>query len=286
MKLNVEKFIEGLHDYFSKELKPILSRLKALEGITLERGKDGQPGEKGLDGKDGKDGQPGEKGLDGKDGKDGQPGEKGLDGKDGKDGQPGEKGLDGKDGKDGQPGEKGLDGKDGKDGQPGEKGLDGKDGKDGQPGEKGLDGKDGASVSEADIEKIVQARVSSWALDFERRAQEILQKAIAAIPAPKAGVDGKDGVGFDELSVVQIDGKRLKFLFKGDGREKEFFVNLPVIVDAGVYAEGKAYTAGDGVTYGGSFWIAQSDHPKQAPGKSAEWRLAVKRGRDAREVRP
>ncbi len=57
-------------------------------------------------------------------------------------------------------------------------------------------------------------------------------------------------------------------------------------LDAGVYQAGKKdYEAGDGVTYGGSWWIAQMDRPSEAPGKvEGEWRLAVKRGRDGKDA--
>ena len=45
-----------------------------------------------------------------------------------------------------------------------------------------------------------------------------------------------------------------------------------------------AYQRGDGVTLGGSFFIAQADTTAK-PGKSDEWRLAVKRGADGRDLR-
>jgi hypothetical protein len=44
------------------------------------------------------------------------------------------------------------------------------------------------------------------------------------------------------------------------------------------------YVAGDGVTLGGSFFIAQTTTAAK-PGKSDEWRLAVKRGTDGRDAR-
>ena len=60
---------------------------------------------------------------------------------------------------------------------------------------------------------------------------------------------------------------------------------LAVVLDAGIWKEGSTYAAGDGVTSGGSFGIAQA--PTSAkPGKSDEWRLAVKRGNDGRDWRP
>ena len=54
------------------------------------------------------------------------------------------------------------------------------------------------------------------------------------------------------------------------------------MLDAGVWKEGAAYSRGDGVTLGGSFFIAQADTTAK-PGKSDDWRLAVKRGTDGRD---
>jgi hypothetical protein len=61
-------------------------------------------------------------------------------------------------------------------------------------------------------------------------------------------------------------------------------IKTAIVLDAGVWREGKNYAAGDGVTLGGSFFIAQSDTTAK-PGKSDEWRLAVKRGTDGRDAR-
>ena len=61
-------------------------------------------------------------------------------------------------------------------------------------------------------------------------------------------------------------------------------IKTAIVLDAGVWREGTAYVAGDGVTMGGSFFIAQADTSAK-PGKSDEWRLAVKRGSDGRDAR-
>jgi len=61
--------------------------------------------------------------------------------------------------------------------------------------------------------------------------------------------------------------------------EKQIF--MPVVVDKGVYKKDSGYQKGDGVTSGGNFWIAQKDNPEGAPGTTPDWRLAVKKGRDA-----
>jgi len=61
-------------------------------------------------------------------------------------------------------------------------------------------------------------------------------------------------------------------------------IKTAIVLDAGVWKDGTTYVAGDGVTLGGSFFIAQTT-TMMKPGKSDEWRLAVKRGSDGRNAR-
>ena len=61
-------------------------------------------------------------------------------------------------------------------------------------------------------------------------------------------------------------------------------IKTAIVLDAGVWKDGTTYVAGDGVTLGGSFFIAQTTTTAK-PGKSDEWRLAVKRGSDGRDAR-
>ncbi|MNY32598.1 hypothetical protein D3C86_1668240 [compost metagenome] len=57
---------------------------------------------------------------------------------------------------------------------------------------------------------------------------------------------------------------------------------MPVVLDRGYYREGDAFEKGDGVTFGGSYWIAQATTRTKPEIGNAEWRLAVKKGRDAK----
>jgi len=68
-----------------------------------------------------------------------------------------------------------------------------------------------------------------------------------------------------------------------DGSETATEVRYGGVLDQGVFRESEAYEKGDGVTFGGSFWIAQKDAPEGKPGTSADWRLAVKKGRDGKD---
>lgn len=200
-------------------------------------------------------------------------------------GERGEKGLTGDKGEDGKDGKDGLNGKDGEKGAQGERG---ETGEKGEKGDKGDRGEDGKSVTIDDISPMLESALSKWALEFERRAQDTLQKAIDKIPAPKDGKDGKDGrdgLGFEDISVEYDGVKTVTFKLQKDEVTKEFDLKLPVVVDRGIFKEGQTYEPGDGVTWGGSFWIAQKETSAKPDTPDSGFRLAVKRGRDGKDGR-
>lgn len=172
--------------------------------------------------------------------------------------------------------------KDGVDGANGKDGIDGKDGVDGKDGADGRDGKDAERVSEAAIADAVAAkferRFSDLVLSWERQARDGIERAIDRIPVPKDGKDGKDAAPIESLEITQNE--RHVTIKLGD---VERTITLNTILDRGVW-EQRAYEAGDAVSYGGSLWIAQQD-TEDAPGTSKAWRLAVKKGRDGRDLR-
>lgn len=151
-----------------------------------------------------------------------------------------------------QPGPPGERGEPGEMGQTGHGGLDGKDG---VQGERGLDGKAGR-----DGQPGVPGR------DGEK------------------GLDGKDGLSFDDMDVVYDGQRSIKFMFARGERQKEFVFKMPIVIDRGVWAE-KEYEQGDGVTWKGSFWIAQRATSSKPDEINRDWRLAVKRGRDGKDAR-
>lgn len=59
----------------------------------------------------------------------------------------------------------------------------------------------------------------------------------------------------------------------------------PVLRDGGVYSSKHSYREGDCVTHAGSLWVAQRATNGIKPGTSETWRLAVKKGRDARDLK-
>lgn len=98
-------------------------------------------------------------------------------------------------------------------------------------------------------------------------------------------IKGADGLGFDDLSEELADDGRtiIRRYVRGD-EVKEFRHTFPVVLDRGVYKSAQEYTTGDGVTWAGSFWIAQKD-TSEKPGSGDDWRLAVKSGRAGRDGR-
>lgn len=275
-----------VREHLASELAPLLSenkalreRVEALEARSVEAGPAGADGQDGRDGADGKDGQ------DGRDGKDVDPvtlrtivsdlvqaevskaiaalptperGEKGEDG---------ERGADGNDGADGQDGRDGADGKDGVDGQ------DGKDGHD------GADGKDGAGIADLVIDRDGNL-IASFTDGRMKHLGQVVGKD------GKDGGDGKDGIpfGVDDLDMTLMeDGRTLRMSFTKGDTEYAFQIPFPVVIDRGVFADGKSYEEGDGVTWGGSFWIAQRATGAKPDSADSGWRLAVKRGRDGKD---
>jgi hypothetical protein len=109
----------------------------------------------------------------------------------------------------------------------------------------------------------------------------LINDGIAQIPAPLNGTDGRDGLGFEHLDLIVDEERGCVLCFVLGDQRKEF--RLPIVLDRGVYRTGRTYGKGDGVTFGGSFWIAQ-DTTSEKPGDGAtKWRLAVKAGREGRE---
>ncbi len=161
----------------------------------------------------------------------------------------------------------------------GEKGDPGEQGRDGAPGKDGQDGKDGLDA----VEFLRDARGHLIAAMSNGTTRDLGMVDGKSGEPGKDGRDGVDGLGFDDLNVVHDGARRFTFRFARGDQVKEFPFTLPVVLDKGVYKAGDEYEPGDGVTYGGSFWIAQ-DKTQDKPDSGKGWRLAVKRGRDGKSA--
>ncbi len=145
----------------------------------------------------------------------------------------------------GPAGERGADGRDGQDGKDGKDAREPIDGKDGAPGPPGPKGADGLNGAD--------------------------------------GKDGRDG-SIEQFKIAYLDERTWQWQFKDGTPVLGGTMYVPAFLDRGVYEQAKTYQKGDGVTRGGSFWIAQAE-TNAVPGTpegATEWRLAVKAGRDGK----
>jgi hypothetical protein len=152
---------------------------------------------------------------------------------------------------------------------------------------KGDKGDDGTSVDMqavmAEVTRLNESSFAKWALDFERRALDRVDAFLKAIEKPR---DGKDGFGFDDIT-LEYDGERsFVIVMEREGKEsKRFPVEMPIVIYRGVYDASEEYKRGDCVTWDGCTWIAkEATTEKPGPGQSDFWQLSVKKGRDGRSV--
>lgn len=142
-------------------------------------------------------------------------------------------------------------------------------------------------ITVEDIRPILEAETSKWALDFERRAQMVLERAVDRIPAPRDGVDGKDGTpggGVEDFDIA-LDGRILTVTMRIGDRVETRTIKLGMPLDKGIFKSGEPYERGDMVTFGGSVFVAQRDTTgSEKPEASPAWRLMVKRGRDGKDA--
>jgi hypothetical protein len=96
------------------------------------------------------------------------------------------------------------------------------------------------------------------------------------------GEKGKDGFGFDDMDVAVLDDDRtIELSFRRGDEEKAFTLKWPTVIYRGVWKE-REFAAGDSVTWGGSLWIAEKDTAAKPDTPDSGWKLAVKKGRDAK----
>jgi hypothetical protein len=99
----------------------------------------------------------------------------------------------------------------------------------------------------------------------------------------KDGLNGRDATLDNVRAVTDRERGTMAFVWK-DGTPIEGAVwKMPTY--RGVYVGGKAYEAGEFVTYAGSLWMAHED-TTQKPGEGfTAWQLCCKAGRDGKPGR-
>jgi hypothetical protein len=159
----------------------------------------------------------------------------------------------------GEMGPEGKQGQPGAEGKRGERGEHGEAGKQGPAGLPGIDGKDGARGPKGE-----PGRNASDLTVVQEYVVEQVARALKTVTTP--------------------DGGRTLQWNLGDSVHE---IKTAIVLDAGVWKDGATYVPGDGVTLGGSFWIAQAKTNAKPgdvkPGQIPDWRLAVKRGNDGRD---
>lgn len=193
-------------------------------------------------------------------------------------GPAGERGLKGEQGERGEKGEPGERGAPGEHGETGARGEKGEPGERGQKGDQGIPGRDALALDI--LPAIDQSR--SYPRGTYARHQNGLWRAAADTDGLRNWeciVAGIAGFAFE-----QTDERNLTLTATlSDGSQVQHAVKFTHPIDRGVYTADGLYLKGDGVTWGGSWFVAQDDHPTDKPGTSDQWRLAVKRGRDGRD---
>jgi hypothetical protein len=179
-------------------------------------------------------------------------------------------------------------------------------GEKGDRGERGNDGSPGKDCDPVAVQTLVEEAVNGAvrALPAAKDGQDGIGVAGALIDragnlvltlsdgttrdlGPVVGKDGSSGeagLGFDDMTEeLAADGRTIVRRYVRGDQVKEFRHSLAVVLDRGVYKTGETYEAGDGVTWGGSFWIAR-EKTAEKPDSGQGWRLAVKRGRDGKDA--
>jgi integrin beta 3 len=171
------------------------------------------------------------------------------------------------------------------------------------------DGRDGVNGKDLDlvaVKTFADAAATTALAGLPALVRVEIDRAVTALPAPvdlvKATVEAelktwprpKDGApgpagrdGTLEEVTAEHDGERTVTLVRKDG-SRLVTITLPIPIDRGVWKPGTWYGKGDGVTWGGSFWIAQeatNAKPGESGADSRAWRLAVKRGTDGKAGR-
>lgn len=91
--------------------------------------------------------------------------------------------------------------------------------------------------------------------------------------------------GVKELQVDMVDKRLSVKAVMSSGALAEMVKELPIQIYRGVFKSEDPYHQGDTVTWAGSLWHCNVTGTKALPGDgSADWTLAVKKGRDGREV--
>ncbi len=164
-----------------------------------------------------------------------------------------------------------------------------KDGAPGRDGQDGAAGQDGVGLAGALID-----RDGDLVLTMTDGSVRPLGLVVGRDAEPgrdgrdgQDGAPGRDGFSLDDFdSEIRDGGRFLVLSFEAGETRHTVEHQLDIVLDRGVFKDGSEYLPGDGVTWGGSWWIAQEKTGAKPGEGSTDWRLAVKKGRDGRDGAP
>jgi hypothetical protein len=169
----------------------------------------------------------------------------------------------------------------------GEKGEPGQRGEQGEPGQRGEQGEPGRDALELEVLNGIDPSKAYPRGVFATHHGGLVRSVRRTDPLRDDLAEAGWQVVVDGLREVTVEprGERgfVISIAKTSGAVKVAESRMNVVLDRGVFREGSPYERGDGITFGGSYWIAQKDAPEGKPGMSADWRLAVKKGRDGKD---
>jgi len=147
--------------------------------------------------------------------------------------------------------------------------------KDGEPGE---DGKDALQL---EILPVIDTEKS-----YQRGTYAIHHGGLWRSYQKTTGMNGWECLvdGISDIDIAQYDERNFTVTaIKSSGDKTEKTFSVPVMIYRDIFKDGEKYFPGDSVTWGGSVWYChQETGDKPGEDGSKGWKLAVKRGRDAR----
>jgi len=101
------------------------------------------------------------------------------------------------------------------------------------------------------------------------------------------GKDGAPGETFtlDDFDIEQTDERTLEFKFLRGDTMHTFELEFPVPIFRGAWKEGRTYSKGDMVVWGGSLWAATKQTGAKPDSPDSGWMIAARKGRDGKSAK-
>jgi hypothetical protein len=141
-----------------------------------------------------------------------------------------------------------------------------------------------ARMEEMEVRMAQQSSTELRSALIDREGQLILVKGNGDTIGA-GSVVGRDAFEVNDIELYCEDGGRrisLRFM-RGHEVGAVRTIQTAVVIDRGAWQPGR-FQPGDGTTWKGSFWIAQRATTARPDAPGSDWRLAVRKGRDGKDV--